>query len=185
MKWVVVMIACVCCFALAASCEKKAETEETSVPQPEAAPLSFVSDEISFAIYFDEAHTRRAIDLAKGQTEIDIYVVIHFPEEMGIAAAEYRIELPDGAKILSDSFYENRTLTMGNFQDGFSEGFHCVHGPKLQLHKLGLSVQEGMKDATIALLPSKRTDFLGVATCGEGFPEVRASSYKAVINPSE
>jgi hypothetical protein len=185
MKTATVIVVCILSLLFALSCEKKAEKEEAPASQAEEAAIPFTSDEVSFGIYFDEEFTRRTVDLAKGQTEVDVYIVVHFPAEMGIAAVEYRIDLPDGVKILTDSFYEKRTLTMGSFENGFSEGFECVYGPNLQLHKLTMSVESDLKDATIALLPSKRTDMLAVAMCDETFTEVRASSYKAVINPTE
>jgi hypothetical protein len=185
MKTAKVILGCTLCLLLVLSCEKKEQQEQEPAPGAEEETISFTSEEIGFGVYFDEEFKSRTVELAKGQTEVDVYIVVHFPEDMGIAAVEYRVKMPEGVKILSDSFYEKRTLTMGSFEEGFSEGFDCVYGPSLLLHKLKVSVDDSMKDATIALLPSKRTGMLGIAKCDEFFSEVRASSYKAVINPTE
>jgi len=178
---VLVMILFVLSFS---SCGEKEEQEQT--PEPAAQQtLSFVNEEISFGVFFDEKGTERQITIEKGQKELKAYIFVRFPEDLGIAAVEYRIDLPEGVRIWSDRFYEKRSLTMGTFEHGMTEGFHCVYGPELLLHVLTLGIEKDLENATISLMPSHRTDFIGVAKCDDVFTEVRAASFKAVINPTE
>ena len=167
------------------SCGEKEEEQEQS-PEPVAEEtISFIEDEISYGIFFDEKGTQREITLEKGQKELKAYLFLRFPEELGIGAVEYRIELPEGVRIWSDRFYEKRSLTMGNFEHGMTEGFDCVYGPELLLHVLTLGIEKELENATIAILPSHRTEFIGVAECDGMFSEHRATSFKAVINPTD
>jgi hypothetical protein len=115
--------------------------------------------------------------------EQEIYIFVRFPEELGIGAVEYRIDLPEGVRIWSDRFYEKRSLTMGSFEHGMTEGFDCVYGPELLLHVLTLGIEKDLENATISIMPSHRTDFIGIAECDDAFSEHRATSFKAVINP--
>ena len=93
--------------------------------------------------------------------------------------------LPEGLRIWSDRFYEHRTLTMGTFEHGITEGFPCAQGPELLLHVLTLGIEKEITNGTISILPSHNTNFLGVAKCDDAFTEVRANSFKAIINPAE
>lgn len=94
------------------SCGEKEEQEQTPEPVVEET-LSYINEEISFGVFFDEKGTQRQITIEKGQKELMAYVFVRFPEDMGIAAVEYRIDLPEGIRIWSDRFYEKRALTMG------------------------------------------------------------------------
>lgn len=166
------------------SCGEKEEQEQT--PQTAAEEtISFTNEEISFGVFFDEKGTQRQITLEKGQKEVKAYIFVRYPEEMGIAAVEYRIDLPEGVRIWSDRFYEKRSLTMGTFEHGMTEGFHCVYGPELLIHILTLGIEKELENGTISIMPSHRTDFIGVAKCDDTFTQVRATSFKAVINPTE
>ena len=166
------------------SCGEKEQQEKTPEPAAEET-LSFVNEEINFGVFFDEKGTKRQITLEKGQKELIVYIFVRFPEDIGIAAVEYRIDLPEGVRIWSDRFYEKRTLTMGNFETGMTEGFGCVYGSELMLHALTLGIDRDLENATISILPSLRTDFIGVAKCDGAMTEVRAISFKAVINPTD
>jgi hypothetical protein len=179
---VLVMILLVLPFS---SCGEKQEQREETPETAAEETISFTNEEISFAIFFDEKGTQRQIKLEKGQKELKAYLFVRFPEDLGIAAVEYRINLPDGVRIWSDRFYEERSLTMGNFEHGMTEGFHCVYGPELLLHVLTLGIEKDLENATISILPSERTKFLGVAKCDDTFTEVRATSFRAVINPTD
>ncbi len=183
MKPAVLALVMVLCLSL--SCGEKEEQEQTPSTEIEESSIGFTSEEFSFGVFFDAEATRRTVTLEKGQTEIELYIVVHFPEGVGIAATEFKLELPEGAKIMSDSFYEKRTLSMGGFEHGISEGFPCAYGPKLQLHKLTLLVDEGIDNGVVSILPAENTGKLAVAICDEAYTTIRASSYKGVINPVE
>lgn len=176
------------CFLIlsCSSCGEKQEQEQTPEPAAQAdETISYVSEEVSFGVFFDEKGTQREVTLEKGQKELMAYIFVRYPEYLGIAAVEYRIELPEGVRIWSDRFYEKRNLTMGTFEHGITEGFHCVEGPELLLHVLTLGIERELENAVISILPSHNTDFIGVAKCDDAYTEVRASSFKAVINPTE
>lgn len=185
MKPAVLVIALVVLCFLAVSCGEKAEQEETPAAETEETTIGYTSEEFSFGVYFDAEGTMRTTVLEKGQTELEAYILVHFPEGTGIAAVEFRLELPEGVKIMSDSFYENRTLSMGSFEHGLSEGFPCVYGPKMQLHRLTLGIEGEIENGVISILPAENTGQLAVAMCDEAYTTIRASSYKGVINPTE
>jgi hypothetical protein len=167
------------------SCGEKTEQEQQPAAETEETTIGYTSEEFSFGVYFDAEGTERTTVLEKGQTELDAYIFVHYPEGTGIAAVEFRLELPEGIKIMSDSFYEKRTLSMGSFQRGISEGFPCVYGPKLQLHRLTLGIEGEIENGVISILPAENTAQLAVAMCDEAYTTIRASSYKGVINPTE
>jgi len=168
------------------SCSKKGEEktkEAVGKAKPAEEKLKYVSEEVSFVVAFDEDGKERTIKLSDKQDKLDIYIIINFPETMQISASEFRLVLPEGVEIESDSFYKKRLMSLGTFEKGISEAFVCTAGPKLVLHKLGLRVTKKLSNAEIALMPSNQDNFIGIATCDEGNPRVTASSYKAVINP--
>jgi len=171
------------------SCSKKKEssssTEKKEIKKKESKKIDYVSDEVSFVVAFDSEGKKRTVKLKRGQDHLDIYIIINFPETMQISATEFRLSMPEGIEVESDEFYKKRTAVLGRFEHGIAETFPCVPGPKLILHRLTLKVGEPVKNGEISLLPSLKTDFIGVASCEGGFPKVRASSYKAIINPSE
>jgi len=184
MKQAVLALALLLC--LSVSCgEKEEKQEQVPAAAEEETTIGYTSEEFSFGVFFDADATRRTIALEKGQTEIDLYIFVHFPEGVGIAATEFRLDLPDGVKILSDSFYEKRTLSMGSFEHGLSEGFPCVYGPRLQLHRLTVRVDEGVRNGVVSILADENTDQLAVAICDEDYTTIRASSFKGIINPVE
>ncbi len=147
--------------------------------------LSYVSEEVSFGVFFDAEGMQRTVKLGSRDRQTTIYIIVKYPETMPIAAVEYRLVLPQGVKIENDAYYDQRAAVLGMFEHGISETFPCVPGPMLVLHTLTLSVPSGLKNAEIALLAHEKSEFIGVAACDEGNPLVAASSYKAVINPTE
>lgn len=187
MKPAVLAFAILLCLSLSISCGEKAEQEQEQTPTTEAeeTTIGYTSEEFSFGVFFDVEGTKRTVVLEEGQTQVDVYIIVSFPEGIGIAATELRLELPEGVRIISDSFYEKRTLTMGSFERGISEGFPCVYGPKMQLHRLTLHIEKNIENGVISILPAENTGQLAVAMCDEAYTTVRASSFKGVINPTE
>ena len=172
---------------LALSCgkgDKKAESVPADTTRADTT-LSYVSKEVSFGVFFDAEGVKRTVKLGSRDRETTIYIIVNFPETMPIAAVEYRLVLPPGVKITNDAYYSERVALLGVFEEGISETFPCVSGPKLVLHALTLSVPSGLKNAEIALLPGARSEFIGIARCDEETSMVSATSYKAVINPTE
>ena len=183
MKTAVLVLVLALC--LSVSCGEKSEQEQPPAATGEESVLGYTSEEFSFGVFFDAEATQRTITLEKGQTEIDLYIMVHFPEGLGITATEFRLDLPDGVEIMSDDFYAKRTLSLGGFDYGLSEAFPCVYGPMMQLHRLTLHVDEGIRNGVVSLLPVEKTGQISVAICDEQYTTIRASSYKGVINPTE
>ena len=181
-----VLIALVSLF-LVFSCSKQEKKTEGAPADTtkEDTTLSYVSEEVSFGAFFDEQGTKRTIKLEGRGKQAMVYIFVSFPEVMQIAAAEFRLVLPAGVTIANDKYYDKRVALLGSFEEGISEAFPCVAGPRILLHALTLNVPPGLKDAEISLLPHEKSQFIGVATCDEGQPMVTGTSYKAVINPTE
>jgi len=172
---------------LLVSCAKKDRKTEQAPADSTAAGtmLSYVSEEVSFGLYFDENGTKRTVKLGAKDTQTMLYLIVNFPETMQISAVEYKLVLPEGVTIESDKFYEHRAALLGTFLEGISEAFPCVPGPKLVLHTLTLNVPRGLANAEVSLMPDPNGDFLGVSICDESQTMIPASAYKAVINPAE
>ena len=163
---------------------KKAENAPADTTRADTT-LSYISEEVSFGVFFDQAGEKRTVELGSRDRRTTIYIVVSYPETMPIAAVEYRLALPPGVAIVNDVYYNQRVGLLGTFEDGISETFPCVPGPKLLLHALTLSVPTGLKNAEIALLAHAKSEFIGIAKCDETMSMVPATSYRAVINPTE
>jgi len=171
--------------ALAASCTKKEEQPETQQRDAGQETISFVSEDVSFGIYFDEAGTQRSLRLDAGRQEFTAYLILDCPEHTQVASVEWRLELPAGVEIVNDRYRWDRTMSLGTIEHGISEGFkECLEGPRLLLHTLTFLATAELSNATVSVMPSLNGNFLGIAECREGFPMVRAASYRAVINPA-
>jgi hypothetical protein len=181
-----VLVLAVLALVLLVSCAKKEKKTEGAPVDTTAtdSTLSYVSEEVSFGVFFDQDGTKRTITLGPRDKQVTIHIIVNFPETMQIAASEFRLVLPKGVTLETDKFYPNRTALLGTFEHGISEAFPCVAGPKLELHALVLNVPPGLKDAEIALMPDEDSQFMGVAICDEMKSTVTGVSYKAVINPS-
>jgi hypothetical protein len=146
--------------------------------------LSYSSEKVSLGIFFDKEGVNRSLTLKNDQKEFKGYVIIKFPEEMGINAVQWRLQLPEGIKMISDDYYQERNLSLGKIKAGLSEAFPCVYGPSLLIHTLTFMADGELKNAVISIMPDKHGDFLGIAKC-DGGGQIRASAYKAVVNPED
>lgn len=181
----VILAAVLLCAGLVLSCSKEKKEEAKPETEEGVQTLSYVNEDVNFGIYFDEDATERTITLAEGQEEVKAYLVIKFPEEVEISAAEFRLRMPEGVTVESDKFHPGRAMMLGTFEHGISESFRCVRGPRLVLHVLTLKVDAGVENAELALLPGEQSEFIGVAECKEGHPLIRGAAFKAVINPAD
>jgi hypothetical protein len=175
---------------LAISCGGEKETEkETEPAKAEGAKeesISFVDEEISFGMFFDEEGTKRTIRLDKGTDQFTGYLFLMCPDYLEIASTQYRIEIPEGVVIENDRYRWDRVMLMGTFKIGISERFvPCLTGPKILLHTFTFRVTAPLDNAVFSILPAQDVDYLIVAECKEGYPVARASAFKAVINPSD
>lgn len=172
---------------LTASCSKKEEQQPgTQQETGEKEVISYIDEDVSFGLYFDEKGTQRTLKLAPGQKEFDLFMILTCPEYMEIAAVEWRIVVPEGVQLVNDRYRQDRVLSMGTIDRGQSERFApCVAGPRILIHTLTFAASGALENAVFAVMPSLDNENLGVAECKEGFPLVRATAYKAVVNPSE
>lgn len=171
---------------LAMSCagEKEAEAEKPAETKDEK--IAYVDEEVSYGLFFDEAGTKRTLDLKRGQEEFIGYFFLMCPEYKSISSTQFRLEMPEGVFIENDKYRMDRVMSMGTFQRGISENFvPCMPGPKILLHTFTFRVTVPLDNAVFTILPSHDNDFLAVAECEEGYPIIRASAFKAVVNPSD
>ncbi len=170
------------------SCAKSDKKSEKAAADTAGADttLSYVSEEVSFGVFFDAEGVKRTVKLGSRDRQVTIYVIVGLPETMPISATEFRLALPPGVRVESDTYYKQRTALLGTLEGGISEAFSpCFQGSKLVLHALTLSVPPDLKDAEIALLAHEGSEFIGIARCDDAKTMVPATSYKAVINPTE
>lgn len=179
----VCVVLVVLCAVLLVSCS---EGEKEEAAQEEAKEtISYLSEDVSFGVFFDEKGTQRTLALGPNQQEFDVFIIISFPVDIEIGAAEWRLELPEGVTMINDKYILDRTISMGLMKHGLSERFPCVGGPTCILHTLTLHTDRELKNAEVAVLPSKDGEFLGVAECIEGYPRIRATSFRGVVNPEK
>ncbi|MDD3642578.1 MAG: hypothetical protein PHQ19_03840 [Candidatus Krumholzibacteria bacterium] len=169
------------------ACSKKEEPQPGTQQETAAKEaISYIDEDVSYGLFFDEKGTQRTLTLAPDQREFDLYVILECPEYMEIAAVEWRIAVPEGVSLVNDRYRQDRVLSMGTMDRGLSERFTpCIAGPKITLHTLTFAVGGKLENAVFSVMPSLDNENLGVAECKEGFPVVRATSYKAVVNPAQ
>jgi hypothetical protein len=177
---------------LVVSCsgEKEEGEQETAQPVTEVGTkeetIAYVDEEVSYGLFFDEEGTKRTIKLKRGQEQFDGYVFLMCPEYREIASTQFRLDMPEGVVIENDKYRQDRVMSMGNFQRGISERFvPCIPGPKILIHTITFRVTAPLDNAVFTILPSLDNEFLAVAECKEGYPLIRASAFKAVVNPSD
>jgi hypothetical protein len=173
---------------LAISCagEKEKETEAEKPAGTKEETIAFVDEEVSYGLFFDEEGTKRTIRLGRDQDQFMGYFYLMCPDYKEIASTQFRLEIPEGIVIENDKYRMDRVMSMGTFQRGIAERFApCVPGPKILLHTFTFRVIAPLDNAVFAILPSLDARFLAVTECQEGYPMIRASAFKAVVNPSD
>lgn len=173
---------------LAISCagEKEKETQAEKPAGTQEETIAFVDEEVSYGLFFDEEGTKRTIRLGRDQDQFTGYFYLMCPDYKEIASTQFRLEIPEGIVIENDKYRMDRVMSMGTFQRGISERFApCVPGPKILLHTFTFRVIAPLDNAVFAILPSLDARFLAVTECQEGYPMIRASAFKAVVNPSD
>jgi hypothetical protein len=171
---------------LALSCagKKEAEAEKPVVVKDET--IAYVDEEVSYGLFFDEEGTKRTLKLKKGQDQFIGYFFLICPEYKEISSTQFRLVMPEGVLLENDKYRMDRVMSMGTFQSGISENFvPCIPGPKILLHTFTFRVTNPLDNAVFSILHSLDSDFLAVAECDEGYPIIRASAFKAVVNPSD
>ncbi len=169
------------------SCSQKEDAAEKSEPEVSGSEeLSEFSDEVSFGLFFDSEGTERTIQLEEGQNQFVAYMFLEFPRGMEIAAVQWKLDYPEGVKIINDKYLDSRMMSLGQIHKGLSERFHpCLTGQRVMIHELTFLASTELKNAVFSILPGDDSGVLGVAECIEGYPIEKASSFKAVVNPED
>jgi hypothetical protein len=171
---------------LAVSCggNNEAEAEKPAAAKDET--IEYVDEEVSYGLFFDAEGTKRTVELKKGQEEFLGYLFLICPDYKEIASTQFRLEMPEGIFIDNDKYRQDRVMSMGTFDRGISERFMpCVPGPKILIHTFTFKVTGPLDNAVFTILPSLDNEYLAAAECEEGYPIIRASAFKAVVNPSD
>ena len=164
---------------------EKEEAEEKPAETPDET-IAYVDEEVSYGLFFDEEGTKRTLKLGKGAEEFKGYLFLMVPEYMEIASTQFRLVMPEGVAIIDDDYRLDRVISMGTFERGISERFApCLPGPKILIHTFTFRVTAPLDNAVFSILSSMDYEFLAIAECKEGFPMVRASAFRAVVNPSD
>ena len=162
--------------------EKPAETAAETTEET----ISYVNEEVSYGLFFDEEGTKRTVKLGRGDEEFKGYLFLICPEHMEIASTQFRLVMPEGVALTGDKYRMDRVISMGTFERGISERYApCLPGPKILLHTFTFRVTAPLDNAVFTILSSMDYEYLVVADCKEGYPEVRASAFRAVVNPSD
>jgi hypothetical protein len=168
------------------SCGGKKEEAEDKPAETTDETISYVNEEVSYGLFFDEEGTKRTLKLGKNDEEFKGYLFLMVPEYMEIASTQFRLVMPEGVAIIDDDYRLDRVISMGTFERGISERFApCLPGPKILIHTFTFRVTAPLDNAVFSILSSMDYEFLAVAECKEGFPMVRASAFRAVVNPSD
>jgi hypothetical protein len=171
---------------LVVSCSSEKESEEAKPEVSKDETIAYVDEEVSYGLFFDEEGTKRTVKLKKGQDKFLGYLYLICPEYKKIASTQFRLEMPEGVVIENDKYRMDRVMSMGTFERGISERFApCVPGPKILIHTFTFRVTGKLDNAVFTILPSLDNEFLAAAECEEGYPIIRASAFKAVVNPSD
>jgi hypothetical protein len=137
----------------------------------EKPPALDIVEGVEIMPYFDEAGT--AIEGAVSPGELfSFYIFVGYPEPYHVSAVEYRIDLPDGVRILGGTKFDDHALTVGNPLDDFSMAFTCRPPGKFYVMKYECLAEEGFAGGEVSITPGVRTSgktFLGVVACS---PEV-------------
>ncbi len=171
---------------LAVSCggNNEAEAEKPAAAKDET--IEYVDEEVSYGLFFDAEGTKRTVELKRGQEEFLGYLFLICPDYKEIASTQFRLEMPEGILIDNDKYRQDRVMSMGTFDRGISERFMpCVPGPKILIHTFTFKVTGLLDNAVFTILPSLDNEYLAAAECEEGYPIIRASAFKAVVNPSD
>ena len=136
--------------------------------------------------FFDSEGTERTIQLEEGQNQFVAYMFLEFPRGMEIAAVQWKLDFPEGVKIINDKYLDSRMMSLGQIHKGLSERFHpCLTDQRVMIHELTFLTSTELKNAVFSILPGDDSGVLGVAECIEGYPIVKAASFKAVVNPED
>jgi hypothetical protein len=157
------------------STAKATDSESRSVIPPKKDTSERIAG-VLIKPYFDAAGSVTESAVAAGQS-FDFYVFAEYPEPYNVSAAEYRLKLPAGVKVVQESKFNDKALTMGNHKTDFVMAFECVPQGKFHLMKYTCTAESPFKGGKIEVMPGVNTagiSFLGFATCEPDNRKIKA-----------
>ena len=140
------------------------------IPQKEVEPEIVVGVEIN--PYFDELGAATQMGVAPGE-QFTLYVFAQYDEPYHVSATEFRFDLPEGIRILDETKFGDRVISMGEREIDYVMAFECKAPGKFFLIKYLCVVEEGFKGGEVTMLPGVNAQgkaFLGMVACQ---PETR------------
>ena len=148
------------------STAKAIDSESRSmIPPKEETPEAIAG--VLIKPYFDAAGSVTELAVAAGQS-FDLYVFAEYPPPYVVSAAEFRLELPVGVRVVEEKKFNDNALTMGNHKSDFVMAFKCVTDNRFHLMKYTCAAESAFKGGKIEVAPgvnSVGVSFLGFATC--------------------
>jgi hypothetical protein len=130
--------------------------------------------------YFDDAATQTEKAVAPGD-RFEMYVFAEYDRNYLMSAAEYKVTLPEGVKILSSTNCDSTILQFGNPEGDFMIAFHCAYGPKMWLVKYECSADESFAGGVIKTEEGMAMHYLGLTMCDVSKTLIRAKPGEAVL----
>lgn len=148
------------------STAKAIDSESRSmIPPKEETPEAIAG--VLIRPYFDAAGGATELAVAAGQS-FDLYVFAEYPPPYRVSAAEFRLELPAGVRVVEERKFNDKALTMGNHKTDFVMAFECVPDGKFHLIKYTCAAESAFKGGKIEVAPGVNAigvSFLGFVTC--------------------
>jgi hypothetical protein len=145
-------------------------TVENTPEQPSRSmipqPLDVVEG-VELNVYFDQAGT--VTEKAVGDGDVfSCFIIAEYKDPFHINAAQYRLEVPDGIKVVGETKHNDRVLTIGSWDTDFSIAFQCEPPGKMYLMKYNCVAEPGFTGGKIRVtqgINPAGQPFLGFVSC--------------------
>lgn len=141
-----------------------------AIPQKEFEPETVVGVEIN--PYFDELGRETRMAVAQDE-RFTMYVFAQYEEPFHVSAVEFRFDVPEGIRVLSETKFGDRVISLGERDTDFVMAFECKAPGKFFLMKYLCVVEEGFSGGEVTMTPGVNAQgkaFLGMVACQ---PETR------------
>lgn len=174
-----------------ASGDQSASTQ-TSRPAPEEQSIAAIPPEAEkldvlegFEInpFFDEGGSTSELAVSPGE-RFSFFVFMQYEEPFHVAAIEYRIDLPTGVKIQSESKFNANALSVGDPLTDYALAFGCMAPGKYLVMTYTCLAEAEFVGGEIKMTPGlnqQSTLFLGMATCKPDEIKIPAKGGVAVL----
>jgi hypothetical protein len=128
--------------------------------------------------YFDDKATQTEKTVKAGDL-FDLYVFAEYDEAYPMCAAEYKLTIPEGVNVLSQTQCDSLMLSRGTYDNDFMIVFRCTAGPKMWLAKYVCKVEVECRGGTFETHKGADLDYLGFTMCDHHRTMVKAKPGKA------